>query len=178
MNIGDEIEIFTAKISGFEEKRDYVSLSNIIKPVDEMVNDYLNGYTATHEQKLKYYKGYQMEKDLLMRMKLVYGERLVTPVEVSYGLLFKGHPDFTLDDFPGDCKSVNLDDHLPKAKLPAKVYWQINAYLFCTEKEKGLIVYESRESGKIQSRWVYPNPSIQEQIAEKIHQAENKLTHV
>lgn len=169
MNISDQLTDYTVSISNFDEKRDYVSLSHISKTVDELVNDYKNGFTTDLKGRLKCYKGYQMEKDLVNRLNHVFKDRVGPAVEiVGPDPLIKGHTDFTLDGFPGDCKSVLKDDHFPEGgRLPNKVFWQVQGYMLYMKKEKALVIYESRESGIIKSYWVYENKNIQEMIDKK-----------
>jgi hypothetical protein len=169
--ISSTLEQFTAAISKFETKRNYISLSNAVKTEEELLHDYFNGFQDGHEIRLKCYKGYQMELDLRARIeKCFYGH--VGPFdEISvFNGLVKGHPDFSYDGYPADCKSVNLDEHLPvDGKLPRKVYWQMQAYMLYSKKAKGLVIYESRQSGFIRDIWVPENRTIQTQIDLKMH---------
>ena len=119
-----------------------------------------------------------MEKDLMRRIEKCFGEQIKTGIEVvAINGLVKGHPDFTFDNYPADCKSVLMDDWLPKEnKVSRKIFWQMQGYMFYMKKDKALLIYESRESGKIIEIWLRANQSIQNQIEEKILQIKNILT--
>jgi len=170
-NITEKLNEVTIINSNFEDKRDYISLSNIYKPVDELISDYMNGYTATDSQKIMCYKGYQMEDDLISRLIISYPNSIKTGHEISIeNGLIKGHPDFLFNTIPGDIKSVALDEWIPKDKfsLPKKVLWQIQAYMYFMESDKGIIIYESRQSGIIKDFLCYRNTPLQKMIGQKI----------
>jgi len=168
----EKIEKYTIENSNFQSERDYISLSHIHLSVDEIINQFKAGFKDTVPIRLKCYKGYQMERDLVERIKAVWGERIKTDIEVSaFDGLVKGHPDFAFDNYPGDCKSVLMDDWIPKdGKLPRRIYWQMQAYMKYSEKDKSLVIFESRESGKLVDFWVKENRDIQNEIGEKLQQ--------
>lgn len=170
--ISKEIEKWTIKNSGFEEKRNYISLSRIYFKPDILIDEYLNGFRADRVGRLKCYKGYQMEKDMLKRMKEIYSDELRTGFEISIeNGLFKGHPDFVLWDDPGDVKSVLLDEYLPwDNHVSPKNYYQIQAYMLFMNREKGYLLYESRESGLILALSFAPNLKVQDNIKQKIEE--------
>lgn len=160
----------TKDTSCFETKRDYVSLSNIIKPVEELIFDYQNGYNVNDEIQLKCRMGYWMERGLKERLRYITGitesEEIVVPE--SNGLI-KGHPDFFYTGYPGDCKSFLLDEFLPdERKVPKKIYWQMNAYMLYSEQITSVIICESRESGMLKTIEVRKNIYICNQINEKV----------
>jgi hypothetical protein len=164
-----QIEEFTASISGFEPRRKYIGLSNVHLDVGALVDLYNHGSKSDHLGLLKCYKGYQMEKDLLERLKKLYGYKISTRDIVVHGGLVQGHPDFWYDqDIPGDCKSVLLDAHLPEDKLPRKVFWQLQGYMLYSNTVKALAIYESRESGRIRHKWINRNEAICREIKTKI----------
>ncbi|HMT28789.1 MAG TPA: hypothetical protein PKD91_05870 [Bacteroidia bacterium] len=166
---GQQIEEFTASISGFDLHRKYIGLSNIFLDADTLINNYNQGQTADHLSKLKCYKGYQMEKDLVHRIQKVYGNKISFKDILAFDNLVQGHPDFWYEEIiPGDCKSVLLDSHLPDDKLPRKVYWQVQGYMLYGNAQKAIVIYESRESGRIRHRWVNRNEVICREIQTKI----------
>jgi hypothetical protein len=168
--IATTLEQFTASISQFETKRPYISLSNSIKTEEELLNEFLNGFQDGHEIRLKCYKGYQMERDLKARIEKCFCGHVGPAPEISvFNGLVQGHPDFLFDGYPADCKSVNLDEHLPiNGKLPRKVYWQMQGYMLYMKAPKALVIYESRQSGFIRDFWIPANPPIQYQIDAKM----------
>lgn len=177
IKIASTLEQFTASISQFETKRPYISLSNSFKTEEELLNEFFNGFQDGHEIRLKCYKGYQMERDIKSRIeKCFYGHVGPTEEISAFNGLVKGHPDFLFDGYPADCKSVNLDEHLPiDGKLPRKVYWQMQGYMLYTNASKALVIYESRQSGFIRDFWIMANPAIQTQIHIKM---KTVLSHI
>lgn len=166
--ISESIEKHTAAISGFETKRDYISLSHATESKEDLLKMFLDGFVDSHLIRLRCYKGYQMERDLVARVKQVL--RADDFPEISaYDGIVKGHPDFRLEGCPGDCKSVPLDEHLPadKFKLPRRAYWQVQAYMMYGFAEKAFLIYESRESGLIRDFVVRPNSNVQAEIDAK-----------
>jgi len=161
---------YTCEQSKFETSRNYISLSHIHLPVEDIIRQYESGFQDSREIRLRCYKGYQMEADLMARIVAVHGDKIKTDVEISaYGGLVKGHPDFSYLGYPGDCKSVPLDEHLPvSGKLPRKVYWQMQAYMLYMSRERAIVVYESRETGKIIDFWIRSNFHIQTEIGAKL----------
>lgn len=162
---------FTLENSNFETNRDYISLSHISLPIEDLIKQYNEGFEDSEAIRLKCYKGYQMEKDLIRRLRQIFFEDIQTGVEIQVvDGLFKGHPDFLYCGEPWDCKSVFRDDWLPQTnKLPRRAFWQMQAYLLYLPAENGGFIYESRESGLIREYVVKPNVSIQNEIKDKVN---------
>ena len=171
--ITEKLEAYTAENSNFDTSRDYISISHCALSVEEIVDQWNAGFVDTKDIRLRCYKGYQMERDLKTRMQIVFGARVETGhIELSaFDGLVKGHPDFNFDGFPADCKTVQIDDHLPNGRVPRKVYWQMQGYMLYANKPKALVIYESRGSGKILDFWLDANLKIQEEIHDKFTQA-------
>lgn len=162
---------YTALHSNFESSRNYVSLSKAIASVEKLINDYKNGFADSLTVRLKCYKGYQMEADMKRRIKTVFPDNYSEAPEISvHGGLIKGHPDFLFNGYPGDCKSVLMDDWIPKDKIPSRIYFQMQAYMLYMKKTESIVVFESRESGMIQDFKVYANFKIQKQIEDKYNE--------
>lgn len=170
----------TIKNSGFDTKRDYISLSNIYKPVDEICKDYQDGYTANDRALLKCYKGYQMERDIVARLMSAYnGVPFLTNQEVFIGKHFKGHPDLVhaITRYPYDCKSVLMDDWMPKSykEVSRKIKFQMQAYMIALGVKNSYLIYESRESGLIKVIEVRADYKIQSEIHYKILEIHKQL---
>jgi hypothetical protein len=179
-DVAEDLKLYTLKNSNFQSKRDYISLSNAFLPADVLFDNYCNGYIASDVERLKCYKGYQMEKDLLRRLQSIYGDNLRVDVEItSCSKMVQGHPDFALYDFPGDCKSVLKDEWLPvNNRLPNKVYYQLQAYMLYSSINKAVIIYESRESGLLWSAWIPKNEAVQKIIYDKINDVLLKIKNI
>lgn len=175
--IAQEIEKYTAENSNYQTSRNYISLSSISLSVGELISQYKTGFPDSIETRLKCYKGYQMEKDLLARIQNIFGDRVNINIELSFldGLV-KGHPDFSFDGYPADCKSVLMDEWLPQdGKVSRKIYWQMQGYMKIMAKDKALLIYESRESGKLVEVWIKANANIQKEIGDKLVQIKNSI---
>jgi hypothetical protein len=163
---------YTTENSNFETSRDYISLSHCHLSIEELVNQYKSGFQDGIQTRLKCYKGYQMERDLLIRIIDVFGkDRIKLDQEISaFNGKVKGHPDFWFMNYPADCKSVLMDDWLPNGWLPRKVYWQMQGYMYYSNRNKALVIYETRQSGLIKSFWINANRSIQNEIDLKLNE--------
>lgn len=58
---------------------------------------------------------------------------------------------------------------------PRKIYWQLQAYMFFMKRKRGILIFESRESGIIKDFWIYENILVQKQIEEKLETIFNQL---
>jgi len=173
MSIAQQIEAYTASISKFETSRSYVSLSQCVAPADELLKMFFDGFTDSPEVRLRCYKGYQMEKDLKERLIAMPDLNFTEHEEISaFDGLVLGHPDLQFHKtnifIPCDCKSVPLDEHLPESLLPRRVYWQMQGYMLYAKKDESLVIYESRETGKIRDYKVRSNEGIQSEIHAKL----------
>ncbi|HRE42289.1 MAG TPA: hypothetical protein PLG90_13265 [Ignavibacteria bacterium] len=174
-SIQNDLLNYTLNNSNHDTKRNYISMSHIHLPVDNLIDIYKKGFETSPEIKLKCYKGYQMERDILIRLKKIYGDKIKTDIEYHSGFV-KGHPDFEIENIPGDCKSVLMDEWLPTNHIPKKVYWQMQGYLYLSKKLKGFLIYESRETGIIKVLEVFKNDHIQNQIEQKINEISKILS--
>lgn len=171
-DIARQLEKYTCENSNFQPKRNYISISHASNTVDELIDEYYNGFQDSVPIRLKCYKGYQMERDIVHRMKAIYGNAVDTDntaVSAHDGLV-QGHPDFLFNGYPADCKSLLNDEYLPVSggKLPRRVYWQMQGYMLYMKKDRSLLIYESRQSGLLVDLWVRPNSKIQEEIEQKM----------
>lgn len=180
--ISQQLEEFTAANSQFETSRDYISISHCSDTVEQILQSHFGGFTDSLDIRLRCYNGYKTERDLIDRINKVYTTRIKTGIEVSaFGGLVKGHPDFTFDGFPADCKSIPLDEYLPfyngnEKKVPNKVYWQMQGYMLYLKQPKALVIYESRETGKIRDYWLRENPVIQSKIDMKFREVIDEIS--
>lgn len=174
--IADQLSKYTAENSRFETSRNYVSISHASLSIEEILNQWANGFEDSLDIRLKCYKGYQMEDDLKARCKKVFGNDFFDYGEISaFNGIVKGHPDFKYQGLPGDIKTVALDEYLPTQKLPRRVYYQMQGYMLYSNTHKSLVIYESRATGKIVDFWVYPNASIQKEINDKFEQVASHI---
>ena len=168
---------YTINHSRYEESRSYIGLSSIWDCPAAIINRYLHGNGDPGVRgRLKCYKGYQIEDDLVRRLIAIYGggqdtsERIKRNVPIIlFGGLVRGHMELTIDGVPIEVKSVPLDEHLP-VKLSRKVLWQVDGYMLYLPSEKCLVVYESRESGLLRVFEVFLNKEYGERIERKVEE--------
>lgn len=180
MKIAEALESYTASISQFETSRNYVSLSQCALPADELLKSYYQGFEDSHAIRLRCYKGYQMEKDLKQRLIALQDHCFTEHEEITaFDGLVKGHPDLKIwlptERYPADCKSVPLDEHLPELKVPRKVFWQMNGYMLYAKVDRSVVIYESRETGKVRDYWLHANRTIQQEIEIKLNFVVNQI---
>lgn len=169
--IANYLENYTCGISNFDTARDYISISHCGLEVDEIIDQYKNGFKDSPEIRLRCYKGYQMESDLKTRIQAAFPNRYSQGIEASaFNGLVKGHPDFMFDNMPADCKTVAIDEHLPNGRVPRKVFWQMQGYMLYLNKSSSLVIYESRATGRLMDYWINANLKIQEEIHDKFEQ--------
>jgi hypothetical protein len=160
---------FTVRHSQYDEHRNYVGMSQILRSESEILDNFRHGTPADDAARLKCYKGYQMERDLVTRCRAIWKNRITFRELEAYNGWVKGNPDFFFDESPCDCKSVLLDTHIPaRNKIPQRSYWQMQAYLLFSQVNRGFLIYESRETGKIVVHTVYENSNIQAEIKLKL----------
>ena len=168
INLEKELIDITKKLSGFEKKRNYISLSHISECPRKIINNYKNGYRTNDKMLLKCYKGYQEEKDLKRRIKLLYPDFIETrEISVHDGLV-KGHTGGELRGILIEIKSIGKDKYLPVNSISTKNYWQIQAYLYFGKYKKCNGVYESRESGLIKVMEIFPNRYYIDKLNDKV----------
>lgn len=167
VNIAQELEQFTASISNFDTERDYISMSHAGLDLPDLIKTIDNGFEDSISIRLMCYKGYQMEKDLLARISKKFPHNVITTVEYeAYDGLVKGHPDFLFNGYPGDCKTVPLEEYLPEneRRLSRKIFYQMQAYMLYGKKDKALVVMEARDTGKLRDYWLVANRSVMDII--------------
>lgn len=172
-DISKRIAQYTGMISNFQPTRNYISMSHAIEDPQTLINQYFNGFPDTLDIRLKCYKGYQWERDLMKRLNESCGEVVWHPEEdfevVAFDGLVKGHVEALFDSYPCDGKTVPLDEHLPEnvGRISRRIRFQMNAYMKYMGKDKGLLVYESRETGHLRDFWIFADTTIQSQIDSK-----------
>jgi len=174
-----ELERYTAANSNFDRTRPYVSMSHVTLSEEEIMALFLNGFEDSLAIRLRCYKGYQMERDLKERISKVFPDQVKFGIEIeAFQGMVLGHPDFFFAGYPADCKSVPLDEHLPGGKLPRRVYWQMQAYMKYSLKSQALVIYESRETGRIMHYWIRENLAIQAEINHKLQRVVEAIGNI
>lgn len=181
VEILDRLTAYTVMNSCFDTQRDYLGLSQLHRCNVEIWNAFYEGRDCSVEDKLKCYKGYQMERDLMHRLENCFPgdcEKGASQVIKAHGGLVQGHPDFYLFGKPGDFKSVAYDAHLPKTfrAIPFKVVKQLQAYMLFLPASAGYVIYESRESGVLRVYSVVCDRYLQGRIGEQVVELVNAVS--
>jgi len=160
---------YTCEHSKFDIQRPYIGLSKIVESAEEIVSQMNFGKSVNTQGLLKCYKGYQMERDIIERLRAIYGDKLTTGITYTgYNDLVAGHPDCEIDGYPADIKSVAKEEFFPEEKFPSRVFWQMQGYMLFAGKNKSYLIYEARDTGAIRVYMVEANRTVQIQIKEKI----------
>lgn len=160
---------YTCEHSKFDVQRPYIGLSKIVESAEDIVAQINNGRNINIPGLLKCYKGYQMERDIIERLRAIYGDKITTGMTYTgYNELVAGHPDCEIDGYPADIKSVAKEEFLPDGKFSSRVFWQMQGYMLFAEKNKSYLIYEARDTGAIRVYVVEANRTVQAQIKEKI----------
>lgn len=178
------IEHYTAEHSNFDSSRDYISMSHSNLSVDDLVNQYESGFDDSLAIRLKCYKGYQMQKDLINRITAVFGDDITTDAEISaFNGIVRGPPDFMYNHpeyhgIPGDVKSVAMDAWLPQDKVPYRVFCQMQAYMLYSATAHAMVIYESRETGKLVQYNITQSRKVQTEIDDKFRAVVHRLGYI
>jgi hypothetical protein len=110
---------------------------------------------------------FELEEALIQRFRQmgIYSER----EEINlYNGLVQGHTDGRIGDRILEIKTVAVEDHFPQGRLPAKVYWQAQAYLRFLNRHEALVIYLSRANGSLAGYPVRRNENTGTMITEKL----------
>lgn len=155
----------TTENSGHQEHRDYLGMSRISQCPRRLYFEVRDGTLADKGSKLRCYKGYQMEKDVLARLALVVERleaRAILTDEVgelcALDERFLGHPDGELVALDGswrvliEVKSTvqdQLNGIINRARIPTRHWGQVQCYLHFGGWERAFVIYEARDTGRI-----------------------------
>lgn len=171
MNLQTQLIEYTIHHPRLEPHRDYLGLSGIGDCPRVLYDKYMRqAGNAEHapDRALYFYMGYAMEDDIVARLKAVGDYQ--PGIELSlYNGLVKGHTDGSINGELLEVKSVALAEHLPKdGRLPRRVYWQVQAYLFYGGFHRAQVVYVARENGQMVVIDCEANPAMGGKIAKKV----------
>jgi hypothetical protein len=134
--------------------RGYIGLSGIADCERVIYERVIFGRNPSLDEHLKFRIGYELEAALIERLTAM---GIYFPGETIdlYDGLVQGHTDGVIQG--GDLleiKTIPAENFLPqRGKLPAKTYWQVQAYLHFLKRQRAHVVYLCRDSGLVQ---VYP----------------------
>jgi hypothetical protein len=155
-------------------------MSNLHLRVEEI----LERYHPDAEQKLKLFQGTQSEIGMRGRLEIVckklalaWGEPRVLS---AYGGRLTGHTDGDIDsDTVVEIKTVPNAEIISRmksdGKVPFKVFSQVNAYMLWGPYKRALVIYETRNEGRLWLVEVLPNNRVQAELQAK---AESVLAQI
>ena len=134
--------------SGYDSHRAYIGLSGIIDCDRVIYRRYFETREVPAEAKLKTKITYELEDALRNRLSDM---GLAKPgVEISeFGGMVKGHTDGEIKGCLLEIKTVAEADHLPTNRVPYRVYWQVQAYMYYGDYRSAYVIYLDRSTGQI-----------------------------
>ncbi len=159
---------WTLRHSGYDEQRHYIGLSGIADCPRILYHRYFNETPATPALKLRTRYSYELEAILIERLTGigVYKKRK-EPITAYHGVV-QGHVDGEISGDLLEIKTVPLGDHIPNGRIPAKVYWQCQGYMYYGHYPATLCLYFARDSGQFKIFDVWPDRKIMMTIDRKI----------
>ena len=167
-DLQSQLTAFIAKDSGTQDRRPFIGLSEMYHCPWQIYDRYLHGVPASVDERLKFAVGndlHEMMVDRLTRMGLY---RPAQAIDLFDGLI-QGHPDGVIEDDLLEIKTIEREEWFPDLhkKLPGKMYWQVQAYMFYGGYPRALAVYLARNTGRILAFHIQPNRAIAARIDEK-----------
>jgi len=161
---------------GHEERKYELHMSQLWKPVNQIVDELLNGVQVTTIDRLKFYQGNEAERNMRDRLQGICEVKNL-PMggkKKIYGFegRLQGEIDGDIDNkILLEVKTVPNDDALAAATrdntVPFRVFAQVNGYMYWGKYDRTIVIYESRGTGKLWCVDVEPDLKLQEELADK-----------
>lgn len=135
--------------SGFEKKRDYLSISHVSGCPRRAMREYLEGFEINEHTHEMCFAGYENERSVL---DILHTVLIHNPVEVvaPFDSRLKGHLDaMTVEGDVVEVKSVNARkwEKIIKERRPLLEHFaQVQLYMRYAKRERTFIVYRNRET--------------------------------
>lgn len=166
---------WTARNSGYDEHRPYIGLSGIYDCPTVIYRKYFNRIGASAFSKCKTKFSYEIEKNLIDRLKAMGLYSRGEDISLYDGLV-QGHIEGLIDGTLFDIKTVPRDIYLPNGRIPSRVEWQLNAYLLYRYEERALVWYFSRESGLFKILDIFADECTMKYVQEKVNMLVDAVT--
>lgn len=149
--ITKKIAEYITNKSGFETRRDYISISHLADCPRRVVREYHAGFDVSATTHHMAYAGYHQERDILeMLTNMGMLEQVNVEVVAPFDGRLRGHMDGVLENCVLECKSVSgrrWDGILKKAdRLPWKHYVQVQMYMRYSGMRNAVVIYRNRET--------------------------------
>ncbi len=158
---------WTVENSGYDEHRNYIGLSTIADCPKEIYRRFFNETHASRELRLRTRFTYEIEANLIERLRALGLYRKAETISVYDGLV-QGNPDGRILEDLLEIKTIPLSEHIPRDRLPARVYWQCQAYMKYGSYPATLVIYLARETGCFKVFDICPNAMRMEIIDRKV----------
>jgi len=160
--------------SGHVDRRAYIGLSTISECERVIYDRYLHGEHPATGEHLKFRVGFELEEALINRLRAMKIYTEGECIQLFDGLV-QGHTDGVIRGVDVlEIKTVPLENFIPRpGKIPAKVYWQVQAYMRFTRRNFAQVIYLARDSGLTEVFSVRAS----EPIARKIELKLERLVH-
>lgn len=150
IDLQNELIDWSVKNSGFQPGRTYLGLSGI-GDCEQVIYDRLrNGQRASVEEQLKTRISYELEADLVDRLRAL---GVYSPGETIslYEGLVQGHTDGLISGREIlEVKTLDLAIHFPANGVPSRrITWQVQGYMHFLKRPFTHVVYLARDNGAI-----------------------------
>jgi len=145
------IQEYIAQHSGFEPRRDYLSMSHLSECPRKIVEEYFNGYQIDEHTHRMAFAGYEHEMSLVAMLRVL-GMLETEQVEVvaPFDPRLRGHMDGVWEDSVIEIKSVSRTQYEKISKKQDKVLWkhfiQVQMYMHYSGLHRALVFYRNRET--------------------------------
>lgn len=145
-NLIKEVIVFN---SGFEKKRNYLSISHVSGCPRRAMREYMEGFPVTEHTYEMCYAGYENERSVL---EILHTVLIRNPVEVvaPFDERLKGHLDaMTTEGDVVEVKSVNQRkwEKIIKERRPLFEHFaQVQLYMRYAKRERTFLIYRNRET--------------------------------
>jgi hypothetical protein len=164
----------TVQQTRFSKRVGELHMSQLWKPVKQIIDEVINGMTIEKENFGRLYWGNLGERGMTERLESVckgLGYKIETKkkLEAFEGML-TGEADAVINEkILIEMKTVPTDDAIEKVKQksPYKVKAQLQAYMFYGKYERGIVIYESRATGQIYVAEMDADPNMQHELHNK-----------
>lgn len=174
------IDSYIEEHSGFETRRNYLSMSHLSDCPRQIVREYRNGFAVSEHTHRMAYAGYEMEtaiKSLLMALGAIEYDSLEVIADFDQRLI--GHVDgLTQNGTVIEIKSVSKTQFaklLEKGRALYKHFCQVQLYMHYGKVKEALIVYRCRDTYEHKVFQVPYNKKVADELQEK---AQMILRHI
>lgn len=142
---------YIEKYSGFETRRDYVSISHLSECPRKIVREFLDGFSVEEHTHRMAFAGYESERNVkAMLRELGYLEREDVEVVAPFDERLRGHLDGIWEENVIELKSVSHIQFEKVRKKTDRVLWkhyvQVQMYMHYSGLRNALVFYRDRES--------------------------------